>query len=120
MRSRVSTFPMGVKERRLWGWGSADARVHLPNPSAAGPAAPGELGRVGGPGVEGSCLPGLGSYWVQGDLALALVLVDPHFAFTTPDLAWAQITEVEDIFPTVPWRATASRSISVAGIPGRT
>lgn len=75
---------------------------------------------MGGPGVEGSCLPGLGSYWVQGDLALALVLVDPHFAFTTPDLAWAQITEVEDIFPTVPWRATASRSISVAGIPGRT
>ena len=53
---------------------------------------------MAGPGVEASCLPGLGSYWVQGDLALALVLVDPHFAFTTPDLAWAQITKVDRLY----------------------
>ena len=47
---------MGTEERRLWGQESADAGDHLPKPSAAGLAAPRELGRAAGPGVEG-CLP---------------------------------------------------------------
>lgn len=90
------------------------------NPLQQGRQLPGSLAELLGLGLRGACLPGLGSYWVQGDLSLALVLVEPRFAFTAPDLAWAPITEVEDIFPTVPWRAMASQSISVGGTPGRT
>ena len=100
----MGTFPTGTEERRLWGRKSTDARPHLPNPSLQqGWLLPGSLAVLLGLGLRGACLPGLGSYWVQGDLSLALVLVEPRFAFTAPDLAWALITKVEDIFPYSPW-----------------